>query len=172
MKRTLLCLMLVLFSLPALANVQVKLQQLEQQAKSLNDNNNSMSEDEILASAKEARAIFNDRALATATRIRGNIIYSGFIGLLSKKSRSIAYAKKSFAALKENFELDDRSELAALAHARTVVGMSEQSWVNRKLIETSLSIDLDRELDLAEDNLALHLRNAEAKVLLSKLKQS
>jgi hypothetical protein len=131
-----------------------------------------MNETQIVASSKEARAIFNDRALGTATRIRANIIYSGFTGLLSKKSRSIAYAKKSFAALKENFELDDRSEAAALAHARTVVGMSEQSWVNRKLIETSLSIDLDRELDLAEDNLAMHTRNAEAKALLGKMKRS
>lgn len=169
MKRSFLFLVLVLLSLPALANVQVKLQQLEQQVKLLNENNNSMNENQIVASSKEARAIFNDQALASATRIRANIIYSGFTGLLSKKSRSIAYGKKSFAALKENFELDDRSEAAALAHARTVVGMSEQSWVNRKLIETSLDIELDRELDLVKENLAMHGRNAEAKGLLSKI---
>lgn len=171
MKFSILFFVVALFSVSAFANVQVKLQQLEQQVKLLNENNNSMSADQIVASSKEARAIFNDLKLVSVTRIRANIIYSGFTGLLSKKKRSIPHAKISFAALKENFELDDRSELAALAHARTVIGMSEQSWVNRKLIETSLDIDLERELDLVEENLALHGRNAEAMALLSKVRK-
>ena len=101
-----------------------------------------MSPDQIVQSSKEARSIALNQRFDNGTRIDANLTYSGFIGLLAKKKWSADYARIGYKALKENFDIDDRSELAALVFAKTIIEMRKQDWMKRQFIVNSLGIDL------------------------------
>ena len=147
-------------------DVHVKIAQLQAQVSQLNKNLNAMSPDQIVQSSKVARSIALNQRFDNGTRIDANLTYSGFIGLLAKKKWSADYARIGYKALKENFDIDDRSELAALVFAKTIIEMRKQDWMKRQFIVNSLGIDFDRELDFARDHLSSFPKNAEARGLI------
>lgn len=155
-----------------MASIEIdqKITRLQNQLSLLEKNNDLMSSEEIQLSFKEARAIFLNKNLDDNRRILANLIYSGYVGLYAQINWSKEHGKIAFLSLKENFEISINHKIAAQAYASAVIGMCNQNWAKRKLVESSVGIDLGREKDLAIDYLKMH-NDTKSRELLKKLQK-
>lgn len=164
--------MLLIFSLPALAlESQENLNKLIDQLCSLEKNNDEMSSEEITKSYLAARQIALDNEQDPETRIRANLVYSGFLGIYAQKNLSRKHGKQAFMALKENFNFSADNKVAAIAYANAVIFISNKGWVVRKLISSGLGINLQQELSTAKTHLAKIVKDNQVSTKLNELEK-
>ncbi len=152
-----------------LDKTQEQLNALIEQLCNLEKNNDMMSSSEIIKSYEAARAIVLDKSQDPDTRIRANLVYSGFQGIYAQKNLSRKHGREAFMALKENFNFSSDNKFAAIAYANAVILISTKGWAIRTLISSGLGINLKQELTTAKNQLSKFEKDSSVSTKLSEL---
>lgn len=102
-----------------------------------------------LAHKKHLLEIVSNTHLSPKIRSRAQLICSGIVGRLAEKKQSAKLGKESFEMVKKAMKIDPTYEDAKTSYITAINELSKRNFVVRKVIESSLEIDLDNEVKSA-----------------------